>query len=232
MTNRDFVSQVRSMHRLLSADNKLNDRTILREGMNIALVLIKRETDKRKLFQSPNLFTVLPCLEMEEVPLAECCDYTSPLKIARSTQKLPKIADGVFGLIIQHVASVDGRTHLKETTPTRYANILKLKLPSRDIYYWIYQDHLWITNPDTKATSLSAFFEEPVPNTLLYPTENCCGKTTTEDPCLNPLDQPFRCPGYLLSSVMEMVSKKLLEVYHQLPQDTLPDGIDGTTKNT
>lgn len=236
MTNRDFVSQVRATHRLLSSDSKANDRTILNEGRNSSLYLIKQQTDKRKLWQSPNLFTVIPCIQFEEVPLAECCEYTSPLTIAKSKERIPKIAEGIFGLLIQHVSSTElgskRAIKLKETTPLRYSNILKLGLKNKDTYYWIYNDHLWITNPDTRLASMAALFEEDVPTSLLYPNEDCgCKPPVGEDKCKNPLDQPFRCPGFLHSAVIDMVSKRLIQSYFNIPQDQVQEGIDGQTKN-
>jgi hypothetical protein len=231
-TNREFVSQVRSTHRLLSADSKINDRTILNEGRTFALSLIKQSTDKRKLWSSPNLFTIIPCIEFEETPLAECCDYTSPLTIAKSKQRIPKIAEGIYGLLVQSCTSVDGRVRFKESNPSRYSNILKLNLPNKDIYYWIYNDHLWITNPDTKLASIAALFEEDIPTSLLYPNEDCgCKPAKGEDKCKNPLDQPFRCPGFLLGTVSDMVSKKLLQTYFNIPQDKKEDGSDSQTKS-
>ena len=72
ITNRDVISQVRSMNKLLSADTTINDRTILNELRSTASLLIKQATDKRKLFQSAEIFTNIDCLEMKEVPLGEC----------------------------------------------------------------------------------------------------------------------------------------------------------------
>lgn len=231
MTHREFISQIRSTHRLLSSDNKVNDRTILREGKNITLTLVKQQTDKRKLFSSPNLFTPVPCLQFEEAPISECCDYNGTLKAAKSILPIPKIAEGIYGPLIQAVSNPNAGT-FKQITPWRYANILKLGLKNQDTFYWIFNDHLWITNPDTKQADLSAFFEQDVPTSMLYPNEDCgCKPKTGANRCENPLDQPFRCPGYLISTVSDMVSKKLLSTYHQLTQDNPGDGVDNQTKN-
>lgn len=229
MTNRDFVSEIRSMSKLLSSDNLLNDRSILREGKSSASLLIKRETDRRKLFQSPNLFTVIPCLEMTEVPLAECCDYTSEETISRSKEKLPKIGEGIFGLLIQQVSSVDGLKKFNESTPMRYANLRKLKLPTKNIYFWIYNNYLYVTNEDTKAVRMTAYFEDTVPNNILFP--NCdCQTITSEDPCISDLDKDFNVPGYLVEAVKGMTYKKLLETYFNIPVDKTDDDKDEQSK--
>jgi len=225
MTQREIISQIRSMHKLLSSDNTLNDRSILAELKTSRSLLIKRDTDKRKLFQSAELFTNIDCLEMEKVPLAECCEYTSDKEIAKSKHKLPKIGEGLFGLLVQQVASVDGMVKFKESTPMRYANILKLNLPTNNVFFWIYNNHLYVTNPNTKNVRVSAFFEEDVPNKILYP--DCdCKPSMIEDPCMSELDKQFKCPGYLVEAVKSLTYEKLMKTYYNTPLDKTSNQLD------
>jgi len=95
-TGRDFVSQVRSLNKLLSSDQLITDRAILHEGKDATNLIVKQSTDKRKLWQSPSVFAYFPCLEMEKVPITECCDYTSDREVAKSKKKLPQIGEGQF----------------------------------------------------------------------------------------------------------------------------------------
>lgn len=229
MTNRQFVSEIRSLNKLLSSDALINDRSILREGKTVASLLIKQQTDKRKLFQSPNLFTNIECLEMEEVSLSECCEFTSDVKIARSKEKLPTIGEGLFGLLVQSAASVDGLQKFNESTPMRYANILKLKLPVTKVFFWFYNDYLYVTNPRTKTIRLSAFFEDEVPNDILFP--DCdCSATKDADPCMSDLDKEFRCAPHLMEAVKSMTHKKLLEIYFNVPMDRTTNNSDEQSK--
>src|SRR5690349_13110709 len=110
MTNRECISNIRSTHRLLDSDNVINDRTILSEARSALIYLLKQQTDKRRLYSSPNIFTTLPCLKMEQAPIAECCDFTSPILISRTVEKVPKIAEAVYGLLVQQVAGPDNMT--------------------------------------------------------------------------------------------------------------------------
>jgi hypothetical protein len=228
MTNREFIAQVRSTHKLLSGDNVINDRTILREGRLVSLAFIKQQTDKRRLWSSPNLFTPLQCLPMKKVPLTECCEFTSECMIARSVNKMPKIAEGIYGLLIQGVSSMDNKEFFKESSPRRYANTLKLQLPNKDLFYWMYNDYLYVTNPETLAVNMSCFPEGDIDKKLLYSGADCeCGPMEDE-PCHSPLDEPFRCPGFLQKSVIDLVSKKLLETYHRLSVDAPSDNEEKT----
>jgi len=234
-TLRKLVSDVRGMQKLLSTDSLITDRVIASEIRNDALLLIKRETNLRKLWATDTLFTTLPCLEMIEVPISECCDYVDPCSIARSKFKLPRIAEGNYQYIIQGVYSINAMSgqgkKLKEITVNRYINLLKLPIIKNESYYWIMNGYLYISNPLLKAIRISALFEDDVPNELLYP-ECCCGENiVTEDYCMNPLDKPYGLPGYLQTQVLELVTKKLMSTYFSLKTDITEDGLDGQSPN-
>lgn len=220
-TTRDIVSRVRSMNKFLSADNLITDRAIKAELQSKASVLIKRETNLRRLWQSPNLFTPFRCIEMDKVPLSECCDYKSPCNVRKSKKTLPKIAEGIFGLLIQGVYNIDNSAEFKFTTPNRYANLLKLKLPGKQAYYWIYKDHLYVSDENVEIVGMFAYPDEDV-----VPEEwDSCNPSTEKCPT-NPLDLEFRCPSYLIDSVVAMTHDTLMRTYFQHRDDKLPDGKD------
>lgn len=235
-TGRKLVSDVRSMHKLLSADGRITDRAILSEIRNNSLLLIKRETNLRKLWATDTLFTTLPCLELIEVPISECCGYVDPCTIARSKLKMPAMAEGNYQYVIQGVYSINALggsgTKIKEVTVSRYTNMLKLAARNpKDIYYMVVNDYIYITNPNIQAIRLTAYFTEEVPNELLYP-DCCCGQDIDqEEKCINPLDKEFPIPGYLESQTLTMVSQKLLGTYFSLKSDITVEGVDGQAPN-
>lgn len=227
-TNRDIISRVRSTHKLLSADNTINDRTILAEAKSAAKVLIKQRLDKRLLYQSPNIFSEIECLEMEPAPIAECCDFISNKLIAKSKHPLPKLGEGSFGLALQGVFSIEHNIKLKEITPARYANMQKLGLQSKDVYFWIMPNkHLYATDEAIEVLKVIAFFEEDIPQHLLYPDCPCNNKKKNN--CSNPLDEEFKCPGFLEDAVVRMVSQTLLTSYFKIPNDHTSDHKDDQT---
>jgi hypothetical protein len=233
---RKLVSDVRSTHKLLSTDASITDRAILSEVRNNSLLLIKRETNLRKLWATDTLFTTIPCLEMIEVPISECCGYTDPMTISRSKVKLPGIAEGNYQYVIQGVYSINALgghgTIIKEITVNRYTNLLQLSSRVKtDIYYMVINDYIYVTNPNIQAIRFSAYFTEDVPNELLYP-DCCCGTDiVVEDSCLNPLDKEFPLPGYLEKQVLDLTSQKLLSSYFSIKTDMTADGIDGQAPN-
>lgn len=235
-TYRKLVSDVRGMHKLLSTDSLITDRVIMSEIKNNAFLLIKRETNLRKLWATDTVFTTIPCLEMTEVPISECCNYVDPCSVARSTFKLPRITEGNYQYVIQGVYSINAMSgqgkKLKETTINRYINLLKLPIIKNEEYYWISNGYLYVNNPLIKAIRLVALFEEDVPNEILYSNCDCGGvKPAVEELCKNPLDKESPVPGYLEKQVLELTSQKLLSTYFSLKTDITDDGIDGQAPN-
>jgi hypothetical protein len=235
-TLRKLVSDVRSTHKLLSTDSLITDRAVASEIKNNALLLIKRETNLRKLWATGTLFTTIPCLEMVQVPISECCNYQDPCTVARSKFKLPRIAEGNYQYIIQGVYSINAMggtgTKLKEITINRYLNLLKLPIIKKESYFWIVNDYLYVSDPLLQAIRISALFEQDVPNEVMYPETGCggCGPTD-EEWCTNPLDKPYALPGYLEKQALELTSQKLLSTYFKLKTDINGDGIDGQAPN-
>lgn len=236
-TLRKLVSDVRSMHKLLSTDSLITDRVIASELRNNSLVLIKRETNLRKLWATDTVFTTIPCLEMQEVPISECCGYADPCTVARTKFKIPSIAEGNYQYVIQGVYSINAMSgtgkKLKEITINRYMNLLKLPIIKKEEYYWIVDDYVYISNPLVKTIRFVALFEEDVPNDIMYPECGCGSpETPLDDLCKNPLDKEFALPGYLEKQVLTLTSQALLSTYFSIKTDLAQDGIDGQAPNS
>jgi hypothetical protein len=236
-TLRKLVSDVRSVHKILSTDSLITDRAIASEIRNNALLLIKRETNLRKLWATDTLFTTIPCLEMVEVPISECCDYVDECTIARTKFKLPRVSEGNYQYVIQGVYSINalGGTgkKLKEITVNRYINLLKLPIIKNEEYFWITNGYLYVNNPMIKSIRFVALFEEDVENEIMYP-ECGCGSPeyTIDEICKNPLDKEFALPGYLEQQTLQLTSQKLLSTYFNVKTDNSQEGIDGQQPNS
>lgn len=232
-TYRDVISSIRSMNKLLSGDNLINDRVVMSEVMTSANILVGQSLSKRKYWQSPNIFTPVKCLEMEQVPLSKCCEYIGEKKISVSKKSLPKIGEGIFGLAIQGVFGLDGSVKYNQTNPNRYSNLLKLNPDNLDRFFWINSEgKVVVTNEDAAKIDIYAYFTEPVPNDLLFPNDDCdCSQSfTKENLCMNPLDQPMRFPSERLYDLKQLVYKNLLSNYFGVTQDITANQIDETQK--
>ena len=235
-TLRKLVSDVRTTHKIMSTDSLITDRAIASELRNNSLLLIKRETNLRKLWATDTLFTTIPCLELCEVSISECCNYAEPCTIARSKYKLPRISEGNYQYVIQGVYSINALSgqgkKMKEITVNRYLNLLKLPVIKKEEYFWITNGYLYVSNPSIQAVRLVALFEEDVPNNIMYPDCGCGTPSYTEEElCKNPLDKEFSLPGYLEKQVLDLTSQKLLQTYFNLKTDITNDNIDGQSPN-
>ncbi len=226
-TNREMVSLTRGKHKLLG-DAQITDRSILRDLKNCARVFIKQRMDRRQLFNTPSIYSTIPCVELIPVPLSDCCDFMSDRMITRSKHKLPKIGEHLYGLAVQGVFSIEGNLKLSQTNPGRYANSLKLGLKNRDESFWILDGYLYTTLEYAKLVKIVAFFEEDIPNSLLYPPCDCKYPSKL-DPCTNPLDGEFKCPGFLEGPVIDKVSNDLLRSYFAVKDDHTSDSKNDQT---
>lgn len=222
-TVRDIISRVRTTNKLLSSDNMISDRAIAAELKSKAIMLIRRDTNKRKLWSTTTIFNEIPCLEMEQVPLADCCEYVSDRVIARSKQKLPAISEGDYAYLIQWVMNIEKNRAFNYLPLNRYVNFLKMSPNSNRPVYWIDNRYLYCTDPDTIKVSISAYFEDDIPKELLYPDCECNAKRPPYDECLNPLDLQFKCPGYLINPSVDMTSEALLRSYFRIEPDRTSD---------
>ena len=233
-TVRKLVSDVRAMHRLLSTDNLITDRAIASEIKNNTILLVKRETNLRRLWATDTLFTTIPCLELEQVSITECCDFVDDCTIARTKLKLPRISEGNYQYLIQGVWSINAMGGLgkkfKDISINRYLNLLKLPIIKNESYYWIVNDYLYLTDPLVQKVRIAALFEEDIPNEVRY-SGKCSEDITNEEWCLNPLDRESFCPGYLEKQVLELTSQKLLNTYFRLKDDLTTNNIDGQSPN-
>ena len=233
-TVRKLVSDVRAMHRLLSTDNLITDRAIASEIKNNTILLVKRETNLRRLWATDTLFTTIPCLELEQVSITECCDFVDDCTIARTKLKLPRISEGNYQYLIQGVWSINAMGGMgkkfKDISINRYLNLLKLPIIKNESYYWIVNDYLYLTDPLVQKVRIAALFEEDIPNEVRY-SGKCAEDITNEEWCLNPLDRESFCPGYLEKQVLELTSQKLLNTYFRLKDDLTTNNIDGQSPN-
>lgn len=233
-TVRKLVSDVRAMHRLLSTDNLITDRAIASEIKNNTILLVKRETNLRRLWATDTLFTTIPCLELEQVSITECYDFVDDCTIARTKLKLPRISEGNYQYLIQGVWSINAMGGIgkkfKDISINRYLNLLKLPIIKNESYYWIVNDYLYLTDPLVQKVRIAALFEEDIPNEVRY-SGKCSEDITNEEWCLNPLDRESFCPGYLEKQVLELTSQKLLNTYFRLKDDLATNNIDGQAPN-
>lgn len=219
-TIRDYVSDVRSSFKLVSNDDLISDRYIANELMRTNVKLVMQQLKKRSGLNSPTLFTTLKCIELEEVPLSECCEYQGECTVSKSKRRLPRIVSAKNNLVVQGVWSPDKRYQYKETNPNRYANYLKLGYKKESKFFWMQDGYLYISDPMIQYITISAFFWDPVDPVL----HDCTASNTTVCPS-NPLDLEFKTIPEIGDDVISIVYQKILTTYKQSSQDPQDDDV-------
>ena len=248
-TVKEAIVRVRSEFKLQTQDDleDCSDRFIMNELLSTALKFIKQTTDKRKLWNSPNIFTTFPCISLQQVPLSECIAYTKIATIARSVVKLPRIAEGTnFGMLIQGVWSIDQVSRrFIESTPDRYRNALDLEHTGNQIHFFLQDGYLYIGDDSITQVKMAAYIEQDIPQDFIwYPdycytanapiVKGCCPQSkqvnsnTDLSACCppNPYNQPFRAPGYMQDDIIKEVANKLLSTFKRSQNDNKLPGKD------
>lgn len=222
MTLRECVSDIRSRLNLDSKDYRISDRMIASLIKEVAVKFLRQQTNAKKLWSTDTIFTTIPCLEMTNVSIAECCDFKSPKRIARSVVQLPRISEGYYGYLIQGVWDVETSREFKYINHNRYIDLLKLKTKAKDIYYWIYNNYLYVTDEMIQKVRISAFFEEDLPYEIRFPSCQCCSNSNINY-CYNPLDDEFKLPGYLKNDILNATVQLIATTVLRIPQERSSD---------
>lgn len=218
----DMVSSVRSMLKLISADDLITDRVILSEVQNVNVTLCTQQLQKRNGWNSPNLFTFIPCIQMEAIPNFECCDAASPCMIARSKIQLPRIVDVNNNLVVQGVWSLDKSTKFKEIgTFDRYTNYLKMypNGSKNDKFFWFQDNYLYTNDPLIEIVCAAPFFAD-----IINPLDYAC--SGPQDCPTNPMDLEIKTLPKLEKPILELVRDSIIKQYKPAIEDKTPDDND------
>jgi hypothetical protein len=205
----EFISQVKSSNKFLFDDNIISDRTIYKTGKTVASQLIKQETNRRKLLNSDNIFTVVECLHLEEVPYTECsinCDGM----VRRSKVKLPQLEEGVYGYTIQGVFNIDNSEEIFPTTVKEFINQSKLRYKSNKINYIIKNGYIYVLNEDIENI-----------NIYLYSVDDSFLLTS----CQSIYEASLKIPGYLEKSLFDITNQELIN-FHKYKQDITDNNLE------
>jgi hypothetical protein len=218
----DLVSSIRGMFKLISSDNIVTNRMILAEIQTANILLSTQQLQKRNGWNSPNLFTVLNCIEMEPVPMYNCCGAGDTCTVAKSKKRLPRIVEVNNVLAVQGVWTVDKMVRFKEIgTFDRYSNLLKLypEKGNTERLFWIEDNYLFTNDPLIEIMSIAAFLAD-----VLDPNEYACSGPP-ECP-MNPLDLEFKTLAKSENDIKKIVREIITRDYKQSVADVTENDLD------
>lgn len=217
-TVREAISEVRNDLRLNKIDEWVPSKYIHHKLKGTASLFIKREADDRRLQKYLDIWATIECLEMEEVPLIQCCSIDIPncKMVMRSKKKLPESYSTRYGYAL-NVSSVDYDRNYLATTPRDYGNILNREYADKSLrYYWIENGYLIIPDSMVESVRVRGVFLDK--SSVLR--MNTCNE---ENNCVSLLDSIFVVPEHLLKNVKDATTSAIINSYSQLQPDELPN---------
>src|SRR5690606_26324765 len=98
MTNREIVSTIRGINKLLSSDGRINDRTILSLAKSMAKTLSVQKANQRRGWNTNTIFEPI-CVELKKGPLSDWCSAPQGKMVSRSVHKIPKIVESNYSYL-------------------------------------------------------------------------------------------------------------------------------------
>lgn len=171
------------------------------------------------LYREENIYTTIPCLEMEEITSVNCpiVEFRRCNIIMRSKKKLPELIFSKYGDSIRLVSNVDDSERIDKTTPVKYINDSKRQgnNNNKPAYYVREDGHLYIVNKYIEVVNV-----QPL---TLYRAEARKASCEECDECMSPLDFEFVGSDKLQELVVQETLKELIGTYLQIPPDPNPN---------
>lgn len=210
LTNRQIISDIVSDLRAVNLDDKVSKRYILNKLRDFAGLFIKRDADQRRIYSISDIWLDVPCVELCEAPLIECCNIDIPqcTTVRKSKHKIPQTYETFYKELLE-VHNPLYAKEFRQITPKEYKNITAREFQDRRIkYFWFSNGYLIIPDSHVEVVTLRGVFLNPAEATKL----NECVESENSK-CVNTLDQPFICPDYLVPVVKQEVLKDLFNFF-------------------
>lgn len=213
LSNRQIISQVRNKLGGNRLDDRISNRTIISSLLNFAALLIRRDSENRKLFSNSTMI-VLDCIEMEEIDSnSNCLGIVVPKCriLKKSIEKLPEFFISNFSQPLIQVSSIDESTQFSPTTSYIYAQSLNREFVKRaNKYFWIEDGYLVIPNEDVELLKVKGYFK------------NYTTPVESNGVCKTILDGMWNIPDYLTADVVKLATEDLF-IERKIPKDENSD---------
>lgn len=193
MQVRDLIADVKQSLRKKNLDDRIPNSFVYSKLIKHTALLIKRESDSRRIFRQTNLFK------------PKVFELESYQGMRRSMEEIPDFFTTSYGNLLL-VGSDDYTNAYKQISPEKLSQTKtrEFQNPNKK-YYWIENNRLVI--PD-------GYMEDVLVRGLFY--------NYTDYPCQPLLDTEFPCPDYLLEEVVNM-SVQSLTVREKITPDENPN---------
>ncbi len=230
-TIRRFISDINADSRSLNADSWISPKFIYSKARSVIGDFLKKDnSSNRMLFKDPEIWSLIPCLPMEEVPITECGDLELLKfceKLMKSKYRLPGLYSDKFGAIIKEVISLNSGTTYYRAFSLREWKTKQLRKYGNERYYFITEGYLYIPVktqdpiPNPITVRVEGLFKEKYEVAALNNLIDGC--TNCPDECLKAIDYQMVIPTYLENDVKKEVINQLAQVYLKISPDEFPN---------
>lgn len=208
----ELLYTVRNNLRSVDRDSRISNRYLYRQLLETAAVLIRRDSDSRRIFKLTGYFQQVPHLELDVtgVPawmpgLPTTVLVGSDRQLRRSRLPLAEPFSGQSGYLLT-VSSLDGSRRYDHKHPSLWSALLsRSEQPPGWGYYWLDPDfHLYLIGDDLEGVQVRGLFKYAV---------------TPYDPALSALDGLNPIPDYLSTDLTDLLTQKLRNAPLGIPPD-------------
>lgn len=208
-TVREDIAQIRRSVNSINPDGRFSNKFLYDKMMDVTKMIVRRDTEQRRIFKSTELFKSIFCIPMEAKPIESCTNIYIPKcsTLYVSKIKLPKAFLTPTGSILS-VFNVDRSVKLTPTTPQQYSRIVSREAKGPELYYWIENDYIYTPQRIDEVLVFGMFLSSAEVDRINAPTL-----------CHRFLDGDSVIPDWLRVDVIRVVVQDIAGVTKRIPQD-------------
>jgi len=183
---------------------RLSNKRVYSIASTIRTLLLMQMANKKQSI-SPYNYETLPCIKLKTVDRVTC-PCTTPLNctVLKSEEKIPKIVNSLYGLLIQGVTLVDG-TLINQAGVNQAKYVLYNKYTGNKPNWFIFDDYLYLINlQNVEFVTLTAIFEDILDKRLLFkcnPEDEICTYSA--------LEENFTIDNNLITVIVKMIVEEI-----------------------
>lgn len=222
----EFIQRIQSSYSqgVQSDDSRLTPRHIYNTLVTLRQTLISQQVKKKQKISDWN-YTVLPCVELIEVPSHECaCLAELGCPVWRTKYPLPKPLTDLNTHLIQFVMSIENSKIIDETTREEVTYSKGNKYTSNKVKYLFENGHLYFpVKKSPKVVKIKLLVEDPI-EAETYPS--MCEECENCPDCRNYMEIEFPIDGELVTTLLQMAREELVADFSKQEQDIRNNTLD------
>lgn len=226
MKIKQYISNLVNDFKAYEGDMQLSPKFLYYKSIDIGADFVaKSNSAMRRLYKLQEGWKAIECLEMEEVPVTECCDIDTRIcqKLMKSKYPIPNTFTSMFGNVIKYVSSNNLGSFYDPTTPRDWKAKQKREFKDKSKkFYWLINNYIYIPIPigelgTPESIRLEGWFIEP------WKADELNALNDNKEICINPLDYEMPLPESLRNDVSKEMYNQLRQVYLQISNDDYPN---------